>query len=425
MIYYKDEAIISLYDFETEEKKDEEKLECSVISKRKDFSLYCESIVDKNNEIVWKNYAGAVSKLITAKSMLNNGKIPFICFNPNDGDYKLDQYYGIIKDLKAATDITFKMEGNNVKEGYVCYLNGNAQDNGTIERIDNWDSLDASRFFIEKNGGYYYRVVNDGELSEGFVTENGPEVILDSTSKEKFINRYIESKELVIPLSNDQACAIFKLSAVPGSFIQVEISGNELKISQIASSIYDKESNSMIIKTMLDLKLKFNSGRRIRRNFDFSDNVIIRVTVRNDMDKTHAPVECSGQGICDRTTGKCNCFDGFSGYTCQRAYCLNNCNGNGRCVPLKELLSNKDLTSYEGFGNSENVYGCLCDKGRRGPDCSLIECPSGKDPMSATNEDEKEYRDCSGRGVCDFTTGICECFEGFSGSGCEIRREYS
>lgn len=29
-----------------------------------------------------------------------------------------------------------------------------------------------------------------------------------------------------------------------------------------------------------------------------------------------------------------------------------------------------------------------------------------------------EYEVCSRRGMCDFTTGICTCFTGFSGSGC-------
>ena len=29
-----------------------------------------------------------------------------------------------------------------------------------------------------------------------------------------------------------------------------------------------------------------------------------------------------------------------------------------------------------------------------------------------------EYEVCSRRGLCDFTTGICTCFTGFSGSGC-------
>ncbi|KAG5191942.1 hypothetical protein JKP88DRAFT_274931 [Tribonema minus] len=36
----------------------------------------------------------------------------------------------------------------------------------------------------------------------------------------------------------------------------------------------------------------------------------------------------------------------------------------------------------------------------------------------ATEDDNKCHLDCSGRGVCDFTTGACRCFKGYASSNC-------
>merc|ERR1711871_1843734 len=34
-------------------------------------------------------------------------------------------------------------------------------------------------------------------------------------------------------------------------------------------------------------------------------------------------------------------------------------------------------------------------------------------------------QDCSGRGLCDYTTGACKCFPGYGGTACEIVSEIS
>ena len=36
-------------------------------------------------------------------------------------------------------------------------------------------------------------------------------------------------------------------------------------------------------------------------------------------DVAHQTVECSNAGTCDRTTGACSCFSGFTGFSCQRS----------------------------------------------------------------------------------------------------------
>lgn len=36
------------------------------------------------------------------------------------------------------------------------------------------------------------------------------------------------------------------------------------------------------------------------------------------VDLAHSPSECSSAGLCNRDTGKCECFDGYTGLACQR-----------------------------------------------------------------------------------------------------------
>lgn len=89
------------------------------------------------------------------------------------------------------------------------------------------------------------------------------------------------------------------------------------------------------------------------------------------------PYECSARGTCGKD-GKCKCFRGFGGETCQRRMVK-----HGYCIAQG---------------------GCVCDKGWNGAACDLKECPLM----------------CSGdNGVCDGFTGKCLCKRGWRGSGCQ------
>merc|ERR1711959_457779 len=46
----------------------------------------------------------------------------------------------------------------------------------------------------------------------------------------------------------------------------------------------------------------------------------------------HKRVECAGRGTCDRKSGQCQCFPGYTGFSCERQACPNNCSGRGRCM---------------------------------------------------------------------------------------------
>jgi hypothetical protein len=138
-------------------------------------------------------------------------------------------------------------------------------------------------------------------------------------------------------------------------------------------------------------------------------------------------VECSSVGTCDRTTGVCACQSGFTGKACNRRKCPNDCSGRGKCRTLSEIVSwvagqsaSLDWLSsslaYAAFDQDVSA-GCLCDKGYRGPDCSIVECPSGADPMGGKGSESG--RECSGRGICGSAVGLCTCNHGFHGTACE------
>lgn len=203
--------------------------------------------------------------------------------------------------------------------------------------------------------------------------------------------------------------------------------------------------------------------------------------VATSASQAHAFTECSNAGICDRTLGVCSCFYPFTGAACDRLMCPNDCSGHGKCMLMSELALRNQAqpTQYADFeyGTAETITtttwdanamtGCLCDSswdvgmasGQTqfpewfGADCSLKRCPSHDDPFTHLDEthcwklnqfrDEKfglnimqepDYDnpnsgqfgnkchiDCSGRGICDYQSGKCECFEGSFGTACEMR----
>jgi hypothetical protein len=130
----------------------------------------------------------------------------------------------------------------------------------------------------------------------------------------------------------------------------------------------------------------------------------------------HAKAECSNAGMCDRKTGHCDCHPGYTGISCQRTTCPNNCNHKGRCVS-QEFMAFEASKTYSEPWDATKEHGCVCDAGYRGPDCSLQECPTGDDLLQG--QGAAFGRDCSGRGVCDYNSGLCRCFSGYYGTRCQ------
>ena len=134
--------------------------------------------------------------------------------------------------------------------------------------------------------------------------------------------------------------------------------------------------------------------------------------------RSDAPdAECRGQGLC--VLGKCVCFPGFGGRSCEASISVpcpgaqGQCSGHGICFHGK----------------------CFCDLGFAAPGCAGASgCPYATATASAVSSftlaidvvvapisaaGSVQPRDCSGHGTC--FRGACHCVGGWRGGACEDR----
>jgi len=65
--------------------------------------------------------------------------------------------------------------------------------------------------------------------------------------------------------------------------------------------------------------------------------------VKTTQDEGHFYMECSNQGLCDRGTGLCECFEGYNGLACAKTACPNDCSGKGTCATISEMAVKSPL----------------------------------------------------------------------------------
>ncbi|KAG6604484.1 tenascin-like protein [Phytophthora cinnamomi] len=118
--------------------------------------------------------------------------------------------------------------------------------------------------------------------------------------------------------------------------------------------------------------------------------------------------ECSNRGRCNRGNGRCECDAGFAGVACERLQaCRTNCNGHGKCMSMRAMAAAKNdynlfySATYDTPWDADRIYGCVCDHGYTGVDCSLRQCPYGDDPISTGQVDEMQSVSC----LCNGCTG--------------------
>lgn len=100
----------------------------------------------------------------------------------------------------------------------------------------------------------------------------------------------------------------------------------------------------------------------------------------SDFDEAHFYMECSNKGTCNRATGECQCFPGYTGEACSRTACPNDCSGHGLCRRLIDIVG-IDYNAWDAYKTQR----CVCDAGYKGTDCSLQKCPMGDDPITRLN----------------------------------------
>ena len=110
--------------------------------------------------------------------------------------------------------------------------------------------------------------------------------------------------------------------------------------------------------------------------FDVNPRGIAWIGYVNKANDVHPLMECSNMGRCDRRNGVCNCYANYEGLACERIICPNDCSNAGVCLTQNQLADEAGRV-YSSVWDSNKQVGCVCDIGRRGLDCSQIECPSG------------------------------------------------
>ena len=106
----------------------------------------------------------------------------------------------------------------------------------------------------------------------------------------------------------------------------------------------------------------------------------------------NAIAECSDRGSCNRRTGKCACHYAYTGTACERTTCPRSCSGHGQCLSMIDMAAYAKTADGDPrqitYGQNPNyyytwdgpqIYGCICDSGWMGHDCSQQTCMKGED----------------------------------------------
>jgi hypothetical protein len=118
-----------------------------------------------------------------------------------------------------------------------------------------------------------------------------------------------------------------------------------------------------------------------------------------DLDTAHKVTECSGRGTCDYKNGLCICQSGYFGFNCAKSKCANDCSNHGKCISLRTAALEEDgyrlnRTTVYNRWDADIIFGCVCDYGWSGSDCSQRLCEYGTDPRLGESSRETVILGC-------------------------------
>jgi len=98
----------------------------------------------------------------------------------------------------------------------------------------------------------------------------------------------------------------------------------------------------------------------------------------------HGYTVCSSKGQCNKDSGECECFQGYSGLACSRQECPEGCSGHGRCITNEQAQPNYKYANafVSEYWDASMTRQCSCDRGWEGYACAQRICPVGADPLT-------------------------------------------
>ena len=172
------------------------------------------------------------------------------------------------------------------------------------------------------------------------------------------------------------------------------------------------------------------------------EELFVSLTWSSAVHQEGTPQQCSGQGKCNTTSGRCECSRFYEDTKLQFEMISSDGNkqpgSRGDCGFYKrtrlstvsaacssatnETSGSRVLCSGHGECISTLSDACSCYSGWSGILCDVaVTCPSGlawfDEPISATVAHQPAV--CSNMGHCDYITGRCKCREGFHGAACQ------
>lgn len=120
-------------------------------------------------------------------------------------------------------------------------------------------------------------------------------------------------------------------------------------------------------------------------------------------------------GNCDKN-GKCICDQGWSGKSCNKRKCPNDCSGHGKCNRLTGKC--KCRPAYRGLDCSSTCDAKLCQN--KGHKCVGAVCICKSDQWYGKDCAFKKCKeDCGLHGQCVLKLGRCMCHDGWEGEKCD------